>query len=359
MSHCWTELDTAALQDNLSLIRRRLGASRLILVVKSNAYGHGMLSVAKLAWDAGVRDFAVTHVSEGIQLRRLLPDSFILLLGVTPAEQFSEVAEYNLTPVVVSVDHARQMSMAALQAGKTLAVHLKIDTGMSRLGMDWRHAITDIQAISDFPGLTISALCSHLACADDKDLSFTREQADRFKRIVQGVRDSVDSTIEAHLANSDGVNLHDDFHWDAARCGILAYGYSQGGLNVRPCLSWKTSVLQIKDIGPGDVVGYGSTYTAKSPCRIAVCDCGYADGYFRAGNQSGRVLINGRSCSLAGRVSMNYITVLVPDDVEVHPGDEVVLLGSSEDESIDAFELAERAGTIPYEVLTSIRCSPR
>ncbi len=363
MKNTCTMLDVDVLRDNLRTLDAALaGHSQCILVVKSNAYGHGMTPVAHCASEVGIKWFAVTHVDEAILLRDELPDADILILGALHDTDVSIAAEKRFTPILVDEDHARSLAAAAAAGRTKLPCHVKVDTGMGRLGIPWDSAPDVIAQLADEDGLDLVGLCSHFASAGATDTSFAETQAERFAGVAEGCEQKGVSFPFKHIANSSGLLHGGDWDFDGIRSGLLAYGYcpteSQDApirVETSPCLQWKTRIVQVRDLPADSPIGYDSTYRTKTGTQMAVLDVGYADGYCRSLSNKGIVLVGGQRVPVIGRVSMNFVAVDLGSASPAKPGDEAVLIGTQESASIWADELALRCDTIPYEILTSIR----
>lgn len=364
----WTELDVHQLRTNIRTIASLLRPEAMLIpVVKCNAYGHGMDTVARCAWEEGVRFFSVARIHEALALREQLPNARILMVAPLSPHDAIAAADAAVQTVIVDAAHARSLSKA-IQPGTPLECHAKIDSGMGRLGFPWKSAASEIRDSAALPGIALTGLCSHLATSDEADKTFAQTQTARFRQVadecaVQGLGD-----LFLHLSNSGGIATSSGWDFDGVRAGIALYGYpadegKAAGTEERimptlPCLQWKTRVLQVKRVPKGFSVSYGSTYRSTQCTQIATIDVGYADGYSRLLSNRADVLIGGRRCRVAGCVTMGLTTVDVGPDTPVHPGDEVVLIGRQDNLSIWADELASLCGTISYEVLTAIRSEP-
>lgn len=358
--NAWTELDYGILRENLDVMSSALaGRSECILVVKANAYGHGMEAVARHAFEAGVRRFMVARMDEALALRPFLPAAQILLLGAVWPEHADVLMERRIVPVLVSEQQAGALGAEARRRGMELPCHVKIDTGMGRFGIPWEDAVPTLLRLKEAGGLMIQGICSHFASAGRPADRQTEIQADRFRRVAQDCEAAGMSGLFRHIANSVAFLLHPEWDMDGVRLGILAYGYSgkYPGLRVRtkPCLQWKTRVISVKKVPAGVSVGYLGTYTTVEPTCLAIIDVGYSDGFPRLMSNKGVVLIRGRRMRVVGRVSMNFSTVDAGLGTDVREGDEVVLIGQQGLETLWADELARWCQTIPYEILTNIR----
>jgi len=364
----WTELNVQQLRTNIHMIAGilRPGTS-LIPVVKSNAYGHGMEAVARCAWEEGVRFFTVARIDEALALREQLPHARILMVAPLSPHDAIAAADAAIQTVIVDADHARGLS-EAIRQGTPLVCHVKIDSGMGRLGLGWENAASEIRDIASLPGISLTGLCSHLATSDEADKTFAQTQATRFRQVAADCAAQGLDDLFLHLSNSAGVATTSEWDLHGVRTGIALYGYpaeegqtagtEERVIRTRPCLQWKTRVLQVKYVPKDFAVSYGRTYRSTRRTQIATIDVGYADGYSRLLSNRADVLIGGRRCRVAGRVTMSLTTVDVGPDATVHPGDEVVLIGRQNALSIWANELASLCGTISYEVLTAIRSGP-
>lgn len=351
----WIEIDLGALRRNIRSARSALTpGAELIFVVKANAYGHGIPEVARAAAEEGVRWFGVAYLKEALEIRRHNKDARILVMGVASPEDTQVMLDQNITPVVVSGEHARALADAAQKQGKTLSVHMKIDTGMGRLGFSWPDVPAALQSLAERKGLHLEGLMSHFSMVEPSEPGRAAEQYRRFDNILN----TTDQPLFRHFSSSRAFLLHPEWDYDAVRSGIALYGYGAKDSDMRfhtePILQWKAAVTQVRTVPAGTPIGYYGTYRTSAETRIAVIAAGYADGYLRTLSNRGDVLIGGRRCRVLGRVSMNWITADVGMELPVQPGDEAVLVGSQHGESIWADELASRSRTIAYEILTCI-----
>jgi len=353
------ELDSGILRDNIRHATTVPGGkASIVFVVKADAYGHGMAHIARCAFECGIRSFAVCHVDEAVALRKCLPAADILLIGVLSGEEAVESARMKASVLVVSKEHAKEISSAAAAAGIKVACHAKIDTGMGRLGFAFDSAVEDIASIVKLPGLAFDGICSHFASADMPADAFAGTQVARFELVIQECGRRGIAFKCRHISNSGGYQFMPSCDYDAVRLGILFYGYPPRGPGERvvtaPVLQWKTTVAQVKDVPAGTTVGYGSTHTTRTATRIAILNVGYSDGYPRLLGNKAHVLLGGRRVPVIGRISMNFTAVDAGMDAVVKPGDDVVLIGRQGGASIWADELASLCDTIPYEILTGI-----
>jgi alanine racemase len=337
-------VDLGALRSNVEELSRRLPATtRLIAVVKADGYGHGARPVAGAALAAGAWGLAVVTLEEAAEVRDLLPPERILVLGPLLVEDAADAVEGGYALGVSSLDLARALAAAA--GGREVPVHLKLDTGMGRYGAQPAEFAAIARFIASAPGLELAGTWSHLATSDS-DAGFAREQLERFLAATEGLPGM------RHLANSRGVLKQAEMALDAVRVGIAIYGCEDPALE--PVLGLRARVAQVKAVEAGDSIGYGRTWKAPGPARIATVSIGYADGVHRARSNRGEVLVRGQRVPLVGRVSMDSITLDVTAAPEVQAGDAVTLIGRDGGERIRAEEVAGWSGTISYEVLTSI-----
>lgn len=363
----WVELDESILAENIRGLKSTISnETQVMFVVKANAYGHGMIPVAKTAWREGVRSFAVAHIDEAQVLRETLPEADILIVGVLPPSDARDAISCRVSTVIVSPAHAESLSRAAVSAGGVLSCHAKIDTGMGRVGFPWASAATDLASCAGKNGIRLTGICTHFASSDSPRRTFADIQSERFDRVLrQCEKAGIDFPFK-HASNSGAILLEPRWDFNAVRAGILLYGYARTSscpptprVRTQPFLQWKTRVLQVKEVPGGFPVSYDGTYMTPDKTILATIDVGYADGFSRALSNKGMVLIGGKRCPVAGRVTMNLTVVDVGPDASVREGDEVVLIGAQGSSSIWADEVAGWCNTIPYEILTNIRTTDR
>jgi len=362
MALCWLEVDSSVLRDNLRALRSALsGGCEIVVVVKADAYGHGATAVARIAAGVGIRWFAVAHAEELDAVRRAAPRANIVVLGPVRPEELDLVTRHRGIPCVVDLDHGRSLAAAARRQKRPLPVHLKIDTGMGRLGFDWAGAAEAIRPLFDEPGLRIEGICTHFARVEAGAEDPARVQVERFLVVAAAVQEMAGRRLFRHVSGSRGMLLHPEWDFEGVRPGIAVYGYGAsdpaGRVVTRPVLQWKARVAQVRCVPAGTPVGYYGTYTTPAATTLAVVGAGYADGYLRSLSNRAHVLIGGRRCRVVGRVSMNWLVADVGLYGAVAPGDEVVLIGRQGNQEIWADELATLCRTIPYEILTGIRAT--
>ena len=361
MRPTWVEVDLDAIAHNVETLQRLAAPAQLMAVVKADGYGHGAVMVARTALAHGARRLAVAVVEEGVHLRQSAIACPILVMGWTPPWQYGLALRYDLELTVSSEEEARALAEAARREGRRVRVHLKVDTGMGRLGLRWDHPrLAEVAArIAGLGGLELVGVFTHLATADDPDASLTEEQLARFGRIVATLDERGLRPLLRHAANSAALLRLPGARYDLVRPGIALYGLEPfrgavAAFDLRPALAWKTRVALVKEVPAGTPISYGATFVTRRPSRIAVLPVGYADGLRRALSNRGQVLVGGRRVPIVGRVCMDQVMVDVTDAGPVAVGDEAVLIGRQGDEAITADEMAGWMDTIGYEVVTGI-----
>lgn len=354
------EIDLEALRHNLQQVRRQVGSERSILaVVKADAYGHGAARVAPVLQAAGADLFGVAIVEEGIELRRAGIARPILVLGGLYRGQEEDVAEYGLTPCLFDLSAARRLNAHALAIGRLLPCHLKIDTGMGRVGFRPEEIAAVLDELAALKGLEIEGVISHLALADEPEHTFTDEQLRLFRHCLGQIRAAGFRPRYTHLANSAALFSRDIPECNLVRPGIVLYGglpaaHFADRLDLRPVMSFRTSVAQLKTVPPGTGISYGHRFRASVPTLLAAIPVGYADGYSRHLSCQGEVLVRGRRAPVAGTVCMDWTIIDVSHIPGVAVGDQVTLLGRDNGNLISADEWATKVGSISYEVFCQV-----
>ena len=350
---CWAEIDRSALRHNAAVVRGRIGSAELLAVVKADAYGHGMIGVAKaLAND--VQLFGVANLQEATALRNELSHPIIILGPALPEERLT-IVERGFIPSISTFAEAGDFSRLA---GDTpVLINFKIDTGMGRMGVPEPDAVTVFKGISALPNVKIHSISTHLPISDE-DAEYTRDQLLRFGRNVKQLRAEVPGDYKVHVLQSAGTLAFNQEIFDIVRAGIMLYGISplpEFQKLLKPVMTWKTRIVLVRDMPKGSSISYGRTFITPRKMRIATLSTGYADGYPRhLSNREAAVLVRGRRCALLGRVTMDLMMIDVSMIDNVQVGDEVVLMGRDANEEISCAELAERAGTITWEITTRV-----
>jgi len=358
----WVEINLGQLSVNLAHVRAALDpATKLVFVVKANAYGHGLRETARHAAREGVEWFAVAYVHEAEVVREVAPHASIIILGAASPEHVEVMHAQQIIPIIVNEDHAEALSSAAAKRGLKLNAHLKVDTGMGRFGVPWETAVEAFDRINRLPGLALTGICTHFASVEVARPSLGPDQIERFQLITAEVSNRCDRPLMRHASSSRALQCFSGWDLDAVRPGIIMYGYGarEKGMRVatEPILQWKTRVMMMKKVPGNFAVGYYSSYATSKETCIATIAAGYADGYHRLLGNRGFALVHGKRYPVVGRVSMNWITLDVGLDSGIQPGDEVVLVGAQGSEHFWADEMARMARTIAYEILTSIDSS--
>jgi len=353
----WVEIDLAAVRRNVARVGERLTrGTQTMAVVKANGYGHGDVEVARAALQAGATWLGVILVDEGLRLRDAGIDVPILLLHEPPAERMDHALANDLTPVVFTERGLTALGEAAERAGRTVRAHLKIDTGLNRLGVPWVHVEDFSRALAKEGRVEIEALFTHFAFADDPTNPFIDTQLKRFEASCERLRALGLEPAFRHVANSAASITRPDAHYDMVRLGIAMYGLSPGPkcggfVDLSPAMSLKAEVAMVKRIRAGEAVSYGHTWTAERDSTIASLPLGYADGWPRALGNRAELLIGGRRYPSVGTVCMDSFMVDLGDD-PCEVGDEAVLIGTQGNERVTADALADAVGTINYEIVT-------
>lgn len=356
----WAEIDLGAIEHNFRAIQQYVGDCPIMAIIKADAYGHGSIRVAERLAAAGAARFAVATVSEAIELREQGVKLPILILGYVGDEDARLIARYDISVPVYDRETAEVFSLAAQQEGSPIRVHFALDTGMTRIGFPARHVretVDEIIRLAALPGLMPEGMFTHFAVADTLDGGeFTQQQLEEFRAVADGLEQAGLHIPVKHCANSGGVLQYKDGYFDMVRAGVILYGYYPDPslprvLDLRPAMTLKARVVQVRQVEPGRTVSYGRTYTVERPIEEAVISIGYADGYLRAGSGRAHVLAGGKVAPVLGRVCMDMCMIEVPEGAEVKRGDAVVVFGPGE---ITADEVAQAAGTISYEVLCAV-----
>lgn len=359
----WIEVDRSALVNNVRAIRRRLAPGcQLMAVVKANAYGHGAVGVAETVLAAGADRLAVATLAEAVELRQAGVGVPIQVLGYTPGWQMAEAVCQGVTVTVFDLETVQALSAAAREAAQTAQVHVKVNTGMNRLGLPPQAVAEFLTMLHDFAAVRVEGIFTHFATSD-VDREFARTQFARFAALLDQLAQAGLRPPLAHAANSAAILTLPETHLDMVRCGIALYGLDPDveaaplPPEFRPALSWKAQVAQVSFLQPGDAVSYGREFVATAPMTVAVIPVGYADGFPRRPLTWGSVLIHGQNAPLLGRVCMDQCVVdvtAIAAATPVRQGDEVVLIGRQGARELAAAEVGRRLGTINYDVVSRI-----
>lgn len=344
----YAEIDLDAINANIKQVRKSVGENvKIMAVIKADGYGHGAVSVARSLNEIGVDAFAVAIIEEGIVLRKRGIQSPILILGYTSPYQYGELVQYGLTQTVFRYEMAEKISEFAMLLDKTAKIHIKVDTGMNRIGFkDNEESVEMIRKIKELPNIEIEGIFTHFACADETDKTSAKRQYQRYADFVDRLEKAGVHIPIKHVSNSAAIIDLQSLRLDMVRSGIMTYGLypseevSKEEIQLRPALSFKSHIIYIKEVDAGEGVSYGSTYVTTRKTKIATIPVGYADGYPRALSSKGRVLIRGQYAPIIGRICMDQFMVDVTDIEGVQELDDVTLVGKDGEHTITVEEVA-------------------
>ncbi|HVJ48033.1 alanine racemase [Desulfitobacterium sp.] len=353
----WAEVDLSALKRNYERIKAYT-QSEIMPIVKADAYGHGAIPVAKTLFEAGARRFGVAMLEEALEIKHAFPSVKVMTIGYMPVDFARTIVQEDIITGVYQYAQAEALSEAALAEGKKATIHLKIDTGMGRIGFR-KDTYQEILRIAELPNLFIEGIYTHFVNSDQLDLSFAREQLKEFLDLCTRLQTQGINIPIRHAANSAAILQFPEAHLDLVRPGIILYGLppSQqvgGNSGFEPVMTWKARIAHIKEIEAGETVSYGRTFRAAYPTRVATVPVGYADGLHRALSNRGEMLVNGRRAAIIGRVCMDQTMLDITKIPGIEVGSLVTLLGSDGYERIDASEMARWLESINYEVVCDI-----
>jgi len=364
MKRVWVEIDLDCIEKNIDNIKNLAKGTRIIAVIKADGYGHGAVELGRYFESIGIDFFAVSSSREAMELREGGIISPILILGYTDPIEAEILADYNFCQTVSTLEYAKELSQNITEKGKTINIHIKLNTGMNRLGFDCcdNDPSQDILKVLSLKGLNFEGLFTHFAAADlsgDPDGEYTKLQYSRYIDILNRLQANGFTPKIKHCCNSAATLLNPEYHLDAVRTGIILYGLTPSKdlslpIKLVPSMSFKAVVSMVHILKEGDALSYGLTFKAESEIPVATVTVGYADGYPRYLSNKGEVLIKGQRCRILGRVCMDQIIVDISSLKNVKEGDEVVLFGTQGSSSITAEEIADIGGTINYEVVCGI-----
>lgn len=357
----WAEIDLGCVDFNIKEIAHKVGgASKVIGVIKSDAYGHGAAKIAQLLSDNGICSFAVATLPEAIELRESgFTDEEIIPFSLIADSLEGTVVEYNLSPLICSFYTAEQISEEAAKKGKIISGYIAVDTGMGRVGYnpDVPETIEEIVKINELSNFRIKGLFSHMSTADEADKSYANWQAKRFKAFADKLESMGVSLPVKTFANSAAIVDMPETYYDKSRAGLILFGYypsdevDKSALSLKPAMSVKASIIQLKEVEKGTAIGYNRKFIADRKSRIATIPLGYADGLPRTYSPFAKVLVNGIIAPVAGNICMDQCMIDVTDVPEVKEGDEVIIIGSDGRNQITADDIAKATNTIPNEIL--------
>lgn len=358
----YAEININHIADNLKAIKNYVGHDKEVMVViKADGYGHGAIPIARHLYEAGIDSIGVATLQEAIALRKYAIDIPIMILGYSPEEEYLNLIEYDIIQTVYKSSMAKGISDVAKSAGKKAKIHIKVDTGMSRLGFyPDETSIEEIVEIHGLPNIEIEGIFTHFAQADVESQSYTKEQIHKFNQFVLKLEERGIRITKKHASNSAGLIQYKEAHYNLVRAGIALYGLypskevNQTELCVEPSLSLKSNIIFLKEVQSGVPISYGSTYVTNQKQKIATIPVGYGDGYPRSLSSKGRVLIRGQYAPIVGRICMDQFMVDVTHIEGVCDGDEAVLIGSQGGKVISVEEIADIDGTINYEIVCQL-----
>ena len=358
MSHrAWAEIDRGAVRHNLARVRRRAGRARVMAVLKANAYGHGAIEMARLLVAEGVNALGVGDSGEALELRGAGIKAPILIVGGVIPGELPRVVRGDIEVNLHTTQTAHELNAEAARQGRSVRVHLKIDTGMGRLGMQPFEAVPFLHSLRRLKNLRLVGLCTHFSSPGEVNPAFTTRQLEHFKLAVEVAQRLGLGDLVLHASSSLAFFSRKDACFNMVRAGIALWGHLpglKGGHGLRPALQLKTRIMFLKDVPEGTPIGYGRTCYTQAPARIATLPIGYDDGYRTAMSNRAQVLVRGKRCPVVGRISMDYTTIDVSHVRGAGVGDEVALLGGKGAQAITLSEAATWAGCIPYEFLCGL-----
>ncbi len=360
MNGTFCEINLNSFQHNIEAIRKLVGSSEILPIIKSNAYGHGILPVANKLHEIGINVLGVAWAEEGKKIRLSGNKAKIHIIVPPLNEDIDTIIEYDLQCSVSRIDFCEELSKKALKHGKCIAIHVFVNTGMNRDGIDPETAIEFMSQISKLEGIRIEGIQSHFCSADLEDLTFSKKQLKILINTIELLEAEGYTFKYKHIANSAGILQLPESHQTMVRPGICIYGYQgeeflSNKILLEQIMTLKSNVIEVRDLKKGDTTGYSFRFIANEDTRIAVISTGYGDGYSRAHSNRSCVIINDKKYPIIGTVCMDEIMVnLGKDNYDVNIGDEVILMGKSETQEISIYELANNINTIPYEITTAL-----
>ena len=353
----WVEIDLKAIRFNLRMIKEKVGKTKIMAVVKADAYGHGAVEISKVALEEGAYALAVSNLEEALELRNAQIACPILILGWSPQSCYQEAIEQDITLAMFDLPEAQALAQTAQSLGKKAKVHLKVDTGMSRIGlMPDENGLNTAAAIIGLKGLNVEGIFSHFAKADEEDKTFAYKQLERFNKFTAQIEEKTGQKfVLKHIANSAAIMEMPEAYLDMVRAGIILYGnypskeVKRENFPLKEAMSVKALVARVQKLPRGTTIGYGGTYRLDKDTYVATIPIGYADGYSRRLSNKGLVEYQGHLLNVIGNVCMDQFMVEAADDLKIKPGDTVTVMGGERSE-ISAESIADILGNISYEI---------
>lgn len=357
----YAQIDLQAIRHNIKEVRRKIApGTKIMAIVKADAYGHGAVPVSKAVEDL-VDAYGVAMIEEALELREAELDKTILILGYTSESNYEDVIKYGISQTVYTYDMAKQLNDVAERMKKKAIVHIKVDTGMGRIGFaPEQESVKLVKAIHQLPGITIEGMFTHFARADEKTIAAAKQPFEKYMWFVEQLKQQGIEIPMKHVANSASILQFPEAHLDCVRSGIITYGLHPSeeidcsGIDLQPAMEWKSVISYVKNVAPGTSISYGGTFTADKSMRVATIPVGYADGMKRDLSNKGRVLIHGEYCPILGRVCMDQFMVDVTHLVNVKTGDEVTIFGKQGNHFLSVDEVAKQAHSFNYEFVCSL-----
>ena len=356
----WIEIDLDAIEHNLKAVKKKVGNdTKILAIVKADAYGHGAARISQTLIDNGVDMLGVAFPEEGIELRESNINIPILVLNPVLSEQTEDVLKYSMGATVCNLDIARELAKTAKRHSRNIRIHVEVDTGMGGAGLPPDKTLSFIKALQLIENLEIEGVFTHFNSSEEKDKSFAHEQNNIFKKVIKQLEDEKIRIPLIHAANSAAILDMSDSYFNMVRPGLILYGifpsnYVSRIIDLKPVMSVKTRIINLKHLDSGSTIGYGRTFEILKQTTVATIPVGYKDGFNRCFSNLGNVLINGKRASIIGRVCMDRCCIDVTNLHDVEIGSEVILFGNQGNETISIESAAELIGTIPYEIVCNI-----
>lgn len=358
--HCWVEVNLDYIKHNISEVKSTLAKkSKILVVVKADGYGHGAIEVSRIAVSCGVDYLGVANCQEAIVLRKAKINTPILVLGIIFPQDIPKIIKYNLTPAVYGLKIAQNLSHLAKKHGQNVKIHVKIDSGMGRMGILLNQAVDFLKKLQRLPCLELEGIYTHLATADEEDDTYAWEQFKKFEGLLKELEEENIYIPLKHISNSAASIKFPAMHLDMVRIGIITYGlypssYCSQKINLKPAMHFKTKILQIKNLPKGSSISYGKTYITSKDTKLAILPVGYNNGYNRLLSNKGQVIIKDKLAPLVGRVCMDLCMVDISKLKDLKEEEEVILFGGNEHNSISVDEIAKICHSINYEIVCQV-----
>lgn len=358
--NCWVEINLDHIKHNIRTVKSILTKkTKILVVVKADGYGHGAIEVSRIAVSCGVDYLGVANCQEAIVLRKAKINIPILVLGIIFPQDVPKIIKYNLTPAIYRLKIAQNLSRLAKKHGQNVKIHVKIDSGMGRMGILPEQAVNFLKKLQKLPYIELEGIYTHLATADEEDSNYTWEQFKKFKILLKELEKENIYIPLKHISNSAASVKFPVMHLDMVRVGIMTYGlypssYCSQKINLKPAMYFKTKILQIKNLPKGSGISYGKTYITSKDTKVAILPVGYNNGYSRLLSNKGQVIIKGRKVPLVGRVCMDLCMVDVSKIEDLKEEEEVILFGGSSHNSISVDEIAKICYSINYEIVCQV-----